>query len=136
MTRNKLYAILLTACVAGYSWLIFTYFRQVSQLSEPGICLFKQVTTIPCPSCGSTRSVLSLIKGDFSGAMYWNPFGLLLISVLMIAPFWMLYDLVSRKESLLVAYEKAEEFFRRKWIAIPAILVVVINWLWNINKGL
>lgn len=136
MTRNKLYAILLAACAAGYSWLIFTWFRQVSHLSEPGICLFKQVTTIPCPSCGSTRSVLSLLKGDLAGAFYWNPFGVLLISVLLIAPFWILYDLASQKESLLTAYVKAERFLRLKWVAIPAILIVITNWIWNINKGL
>lgn len=136
MTRNKLYAILVTACVAGYSWLTFTYLRQISHAAEPGICLFKQLTTIPCPSCGSTRSVLSLLNGDITGALYWNPFGVLLLSFLVIAPFWMLYDVVSRKESLLLMYLDAEQFVRRKWIAIPGIIIVIMNWLWNITKGL
>jgi hypothetical protein len=136
MTRNKLYVLLSGACAAGYVWLTITYFSQAYHLSEPGICLFKRVTTIPCPSCGSTRSVLSLLKGDIAGALYWNPFGVLLISILVIAPLWIMYDVVSRKDSLLINYEKAEHFIRHKWVAIPAILVVIINWLWNITKGL
>lgn len=136
MTKNKLYTILSAACAAGYGWLIFTYYRQVSHLSEQGICLFKQVTTIPCPSCGSTRSVLSILKGDVAAALYWNPLGILLISVLLIAPFWILYDVVNQKESLLTAYLKAEQFFRLKRVAIPAILIVILNWIWNIYKGL
>lgn len=136
MTRNKLYAILSTACVAGYGWLTFTYYQQVAHLAEPGICLFKRITSIPCPSCGSTRSVLSLIKGDIAGALYWNPFGILLVSVLLITPFWIFYDLVSRKESLLTMYLNAEQFVGRKWIAIPGIILVIMNWVWNISKGL
>ncbi|MGE5393616.1 MAG: DUF2752 domain-containing protein [Candidatus Saccharibacteria bacterium] len=136
MTRNKLYAILLAACGAGYGWLAFTYFRQVRHLTEPGLCLFKRITTIPCPSCGSTRSVISLMKGDIAAAFYWNPFGLLLISFLLIAPFWILYDMLNRKQSLLTIYLGAEQFIRRKWIAIPAIIIVIMNWVWNIAKGL
>lgn len=136
MTRNKLYAILSAACAAGYGWLAFTYYQQVSHLAEPGICLFKRITTIPCPSCGSTRSVLSLLKGDIAGAFYWNPFGILLVSVLFITPFWIFYDLVSRKESLLTMYLNAEQLVGRKWIAIPGIIIVIMNWVWNISKGL
>ena len=136
MNRNKLYVLLSAACIAGYSWLAFTYFRDFSHLSETEICIFKHVTTIPCPSCGSTRSVLSLIKGDLAEALYWNPFGLLLIIILMIAPLWILYDLMSRKDTLFNTYLRAEHLLRRKWIAIPAILIVIINWVWNINKGL
>jgi hypothetical protein len=127
---------MLTACVAGYSWLTFVYLRQVSHSSETGVCLFKRLTTIPCPSCGSTRSVLSFLKGDMAGALYWNPFGLLLISFLIIVPIWILYDVASRKESMLTMYIKAERFVGRKWIAIPGIIIVIINWGWNISKGL
>ena len=122
--------------MAGYGWLAFIYFRQVSHLTEPGICLFKRITAIPCPSCGSTRSVISLIKGDIAGALYWNPFGVLLICALLITPVWIFYDMVSRKESLLTMYLNMEQFVSRKWIAIPGIIIVIMNWVWNITKGL
>jgi len=136
MSRNKLYVLLSAACIAGYGWLIFTFYRGIEHLAEPHVCLFKQVTTIPCPSCGSTRSVLSLIKGDIAGAFYWNPFGLVLIAILLIAPLWISYDLISRKDTLFSTYSRTEMQLRNKWIAIPAILIVIINWIWNINKGL
>lgn len=71
-----------------------------------------------------------------AGALYWNPFGLLLISFLIIVPIWILYDVASRKESMLTMYIKAERFVGRKWIAIPGIIIVIINWGWNISKGL
>ena len=136
MSRFKLFVFLSTACAAGYSWLAITYNQQVSHAMEPGVCIFKHITAIPCPSCGSTRSVLSLIKGDLLQALFWNPIGILLIIILLGAPFWMLYDLVSRRATLLNAYTKTELFLKRKWVAIPAILLVLMNWIWNISKGL
>jgi len=136
MNRNKLYAILAAACAAGYTWLLLTYYRNVSNESDFGVCLFKQVTGIPCPSCGSTRSVLSLLRGDFADALFWNPFGILIMLILIISPAWIIYDLLFRKKSLYNFYIHSEQFVSRKWIAIPAIFLVFLNWIWNIYKGL
>jgi hypothetical protein len=33
-------------------------------------------------------------------------------------------------------YNQTELVLKRKWIAIPAILLVLLNWIWNIAKGL
>ena len=136
MGRNKLYAILSSACAAGYIWLIIIYHRNVSLAIEPGVCLIKRITGVPCPSCGSTRSVLSILKGNFADAIFWNPFGILIMIILLIAPLWMVYDLASQNDSLYRFYIRAELFLKRTWIAIPAILLVLLNWVWNIAKGL
>jgi len=136
MNRNKLYALLSTACVAGYIWLLITYNRSVSNGGEPGVCIFKRLTGIPCPSCGSTRSVLSLLKGDVLAALYWNPFGFILMAIMVISPIWILYDLIGKKETLFQVYTNSEKFLKRKWVAISAILIVLLNWIWNIYKGI
>jgi hypothetical protein len=136
MVRNKLYVVMSTACIAGYIWLFINYHQSVSGSIEPGVCLFKRITGIPCPSCGSTRSVLSILNGDFVAALFWNPFGLIIMSILILAPLWILYDIVLHKDSLLKIYISSEIFLRRKWIAIPMILLVILNWIWNIYKGL
>jgi hypothetical protein len=136
MVRNKLYVLVSTACATGYIWLLINYYRNISESIEPGVCLFKRITGIPCPSCGSTRSVLSILKGDFVGALLWNPFGVIIMSILILAPLWILYDIVLRKDSLLQVYNRSEIFLRQKWIAIPLILMVILNWIWNIFKGL
>lgn len=136
MGRNKLYVLLSTACAAGYIWLMLTYYRAFSLALEPGVCLFKRVTGVPCPSCGSTRSVLSILKGDFTEAILWNPFGILLTCILLVFPAWIIYDVLSRKSTLYNFYNRTELVLKRKWIAIPAILLVLLNWIWNISKGL
>jgi len=136
MSRFKLYALMSAACATGYSWLAYICHQRVIHCNEPGVCIFRRLTTIPCPSCGSTRSVLSLLHGEFREAMLWNPFGFLLMAFLVVAPFWISYDLASRNSTLLNAYIKIELLLKRKWIALPAVLLVLMNWIWNISKGL
>jgi len=36
-------------------------------------CAFKALTGIPCPTCGMTRSFLSLLKLDLKSAFYYHP---------------------------------------------------------------
>ncbi|MGD2091559.1 MAG: DUF2752 domain-containing protein, partial [Candidatus Aminicenantes bacterium] len=36
-------------------------------------CVFKAITGYPCPTCGSTRMVSSLINLDILSAFVWNP---------------------------------------------------------------
>lgn len=136
MSRNKLYVLLSTACIAGYIWLAINYRQQVAQSQAPGICIVKRLTGVPCPSCGTTRSVMAIAKGDLGEGIYWNPFGFLITGILIVSPLWIAGDLLSRKASLLKVYLKAEDLLKQKRIAIPLILMVILNWIWNIAKGL
>jgi hypothetical protein len=44
-------------------------------------CTFKAVTGIPCPTCGTTRSLMYLAYGDITGSLIMNPlFSLAMIS--------------------------------------------------------
>ena len=55
----------------------------------PSVCLFRNVTGLPCPFCGSTRSVGHILQGEFSAALYSNPlgyFGLGFLIVLFLSP--------------------------------------------------
>jgi hypothetical protein len=36
-------------------------------------CVFKGITGFPCPTCGTTRSMLSLSQGDIATALAMNP---------------------------------------------------------------
>jgi hypothetical protein len=56
--------------------------------------------------------------------------------ILLVAPVWIVYDLTRQNDSLYRFYNRTELFFKRTWIAIPAILLVLLNWVWNIVKGL
>ena len=135
--QNKLYRILSIACLAGYIWLYFNLSNYYSKTtSQIGVCLFKRVTSIPCPSCGTTRSIASILQGNLLQAFYWNPFGFLLLAVLIITPIWLVIDAINKEDSLLKFYGFTEKKIQQKLVAIPAIALVLINWYWNIHKGL
>ena len=135
-SRNKLYLLLFTACLAGYIWLYHSITRQTSGTTTVDVCLIKHVTNIPCPSCGSTRSVISLTRGDFINAFFINPFGYLVALIMLISPLWVLIDLLMKKSTLFDFYHQMERFLKRPTIAIPSIFLVILNWIWNVLKGL
>lgn len=137
LSRNKLYLIILLACVAGYVWLTMNWlYPPVHHSKETSICLLKHFTNIPCPSCGSTRSLLSILNGNFLEGFYLNPLGYLLLAIMIIAPIWVIFDLARNSQSLMTFYKQTEIFLSRKKIAIPAITLVLLNWAWNIYKGI
>jgi hypothetical protein len=132
--RKKLYTILSLACTAGYTWLIFTI--QLELKNSGGVCLIKRVTGVPCPSCGSTRSVLNLLHGEILEALYINPFGLIIAVIMLTLPIWIIFDITTKKRTLYDFYFRVESFIRKPIIAIPLVLLVILNWIWNITKGL
>lgn len=135
--RNKLYLLLGMACLLGYGYIFVMQQELAGQLGQLGpVCLFKRVTHIPCPSCGATRSVLSLLQGELGQALYWNPLGLILAAILTICPLWLSYDWLLKQDTLYRFYQTMEALFRRRAVAIPAGALVIGNWVWNIYKGL
>jgi len=136
LSRNKLYSILSIACIAGYIWLYIGYKAEKNMIKPIEVCLVKQFINIPCPSCGSTRSILSLIRGDFNEALSLNPMGFLIVFILLLTPLWIITDLNTKGNTLYTVYQKTETHLKRPQFAIPLVLIVIVNWIWNITKGL
>ena len=53
-------------------FILFAYWIITSCFSLP-TCLIKLFCGFPCPGCGMTRALQSLIKGDFKLAYFYNP---------------------------------------------------------------
>ena len=133
MKRNRLYTLLLLGCIAGYTWLGFSMQTHDHRFT---VCLFKAATGVPCPSCGVTRSVAALLHTDFKDALALNPLGFLILPLLVIIPLWVVADLLLGRQTCWLAYQNLEQIFRKKPVALAAILLIVTNWIWNISKGL
>jgi hypothetical protein len=136
LNRNKLYLIIFSACLVGYIWLYFGILNEQTISKPIEVCLVKHITNIPCPSCGSTRSVLSLTKGNFIKAFTINPLGILIVIIMFLSPIWIITDFATKRNTLFYVYQKTETYLKRPQFAIPLILLVLINWIWNITKGL
>jgi hypothetical protein len=135
MEKNRLYTFLGIACVMGYSWLFFSVYQKAHG-GNFSLCLFKNVTGIPCPSCGATRALILFGQGEILESLLLNPIGMLLAVIMIILPLWLAYDLAAKKQTLFGTYKKMEETFRIKWISVIFILLLMANWTWNIYKHL
>jgi len=68
---SVLTAMLIGAALLPVSWVTTT----------PSLCPFKLVTGLPCPGCGMTRSVVTLMHGDLTASLYFHPLGIMLVGL-------------------------------------------------------
>ncbi len=134
MTRNKLYSILLIACFAGFAYLLYSAYSE--QKNAISFCIIKNVTTYPCPSCGTTRAILMILKGKIIESLLLNPFGIVVAVMMTVFPVWIVTDIVAKKDTFFRWYKKAEATIRTPWLAIILITLVLLNWIWNLYKNL
>ena len=62
----------LTFVFGGIAMLLYLAFFDPQQWPAPQ-CLFRQLTHLDCPGCGTQRAVHAAFSGDFSGAWHYNP---------------------------------------------------------------
>ncbi len=137
MNKKNLYLFLLLLSLTGYIWIAWNVVDNARKETTVDFCLFKTVTHIPCPSCGTTRAIVLLANGQIKNSIMLNPFGMLAAIALIIIPLWIILDIIRSKESFLKYYKLTEQIIiRNKWISITAITIVLLNWIWNIAKGL
>jgi len=131
-SKAKLYWLVLMLCFAGYGWLGYSRFDK----NEWTVCPMKIIAGVPCPSCGTTRSVEQIIHGHLVDAMLINPFGFIAFAFLVIAPVWIFADLFQKKNSFFLFYLRIEKTLQTQIVYIPLIFLCLLNWFWNIMKGL
>ncbi len=122
--------LLLGLCWVG--WNLFCFLE-----AKPGlqICLLKNTVGLACPSCGTTRSIMHVLHGDVVNAFLLNPFGLIAFIGMTIIPFWIIYDYWQSKRTLWSAYLLLINLFKNKKISFLVVILVLLNWIWNIQKG-
>jgi hypothetical protein len=93
-------------------------------------CVFKGLSGLPCPTCGSTRAVARLFDLDPAGALAMNPFTT--VAAVVIAA-WAVVDvlLLPRRRALRVGLSGSlGRAFR-----IAAFAAFVANWVYLIAAG-
>ncbi len=89
-------------------------------------CIFRSLTGIPCPTCGTTRAATAFLQGDVMTAFINNPLaalaGLLFVVGAPIAVIWTTANLsVPSLPNPLPP-----------WVRIGAICLIAANWLYLI----
>ncbi|MBP3191341.1 DUF2752 domain-containing protein [Natronogracilivirga saccharolytica] len=137
LAGNPIYALILALALTSYAFIAWLFFRAESAGISAQICPVNRLTGFPCPSCGTSRSIVLLLNGDVAGSLLINPLGVIAAGLLIVLPAWTLSDLIRKKETLLSYYQRAEAYIGKQfWLASVLIILVLANWFWNIQKGL
>ncbi len=129
----RVFRFLTASMVAGYAWLAL----HAGNFSVPTPCLFKLATGLPCPACGTTRSVILLLAGHPKEAFFMNPLGIFFAPALAITPLWLVYDWLRKSATLSIFVARLERnILINRWVAVSCATILLLNWGWNIAKGL
>lgn len=98
--------------------------RLLPVLTISPACVFKSITGFPCPTCGSTRSLVQMAGGDILLAFAYNPlFCILLLVALSVFIFSLFRLLFSLPTLIFVPSDREKRFFKT-----VLILAVLSNW--------
>ena len=62
-------------CAAGLAVVAVFHYAHLSDDRCFSICQFRRLTGLPCPTCGVTRSLAMLAKGEWRRAVAYHPMG-------------------------------------------------------------
>ena len=91
------------------------------------LCPLKRFTGVPCPTCGSTRAVLSALHGDFAKAFALQP--LVMTLVIASGPIALAAKLSQKAKRLLIS----ATHHPLTWFI--AALALIANWIYVIKNG-
>ncbi len=134
MSEKKLFRTVSVALNAAAVYLFLHMYFKHEIFSNTNTCLFRKATSIPCPGCGTTRAIETLLSGNILKSIIINPYGIIVLTMIVFVPVWMSFDKIFSRNSFFHFYNKAEIYISKRSVMIPLILLGLINWAWNIIK--
>ncbi|MCX6280838.1 MAG: DUF2752 domain-containing protein [Bacteroidetes bacterium] len=129
MTRRNLYFLALFLGLAGQIWIVYSYKKLERQEEAFNTCIFNRVTGLPCPSCGTIHSIVSIIHGNFRQALMENPLGYLGFLIVLIIPYWILADLALGRESFYRFFLLTDRLLKIPWVLISFLSLIFLLWM-------
>ncbi len=129
VTAQRFYIIASLITIIGWGWLLFSG----SIVTDHTVCLFKNITSYPCPSCGTTTSMIAVANGHWLHAANSNILGFPALLILLALPIALTLDTIGKKRYTYTTYVKLETTFRKKpYLLYIFLILITINWIWNL----
>ena len=100
-------------------------FVKVGPWTLPSVCTFRQITGIPCPGCGLTRSIVAGVHGDWSASYAYHRLGLVVVLYLAAQMTYRLTWLAF--EPFRAAVVRVGRII--DWALIPLMVLLFLNWI-------
>ena len=98
----------------------------------PESCLFKRITGIECPTCGLTRSFVSVSHFQLRRALRFNQAGVLVYLMILLQIPYRVYIIVKKENS---AIDKRIELLSKTYLYL-VILVLIVLWLYRLLNAI
>jgi hypothetical protein len=85
----------------------------LKHLPQISICPFHAVTGLLCPGCGMTRAFISIAQLKLKDAIYFNPFSIPLLSVMVIY----------------LCYGKTPLWLQSRGLGCASVIIVLVFWI-------
>jgi len=116
------YALPVAIAVVWAGLVATAYFLREMTGSDIQLCLFRRMTGVPCPTCGSTRAVVSLAQGHPIDALAFNP---MMVAGGLSALIWLVVCAVNGPSRRPPWSMRA-----RRWAWVLGVAIVLGNWVW------
>jgi hypothetical protein len=93
------------------------------------VCVFHQLTGLPCLTCGMTRCGIEFFHGHFFAALKWNPLVFALLCGVVAFDLYALVTLAMRGPRLRIVFRQVE----RKYARGVIVAVLALNWFYLVS---
>ena len=83
------------------------------------LCMFKRLFSLPCPGCGLTRSVSSILHGDFLKSWSYHPLGIFFVATALL----FVFNLVMPRQSTAAV----RRFFKKHNDPLEILLITFVT---------
>ncbi|HEY2143379.1 MAG TPA: DUF2752 domain-containing protein [Candidatus Udaeobacter sp.] len=90
------------------------------------ICMFHQLTGLPCLTCGMTRCAIQFFHGHFLAALKWNPLVFGLLCGVAAYDLYAFTSLATRAPRLRIAFGETQ----KKYLRVIVIGALALNWIY------
>lgn len=119
--------LLLGLCIGAF-WVAGNYFGLIHFTT----CPMKNLTGLPCPSCGSTRATMKILHGDLWEGICLNPNAIFILLFILLFPV-VFYLRHSSKPGI---YRDINRKMSSLWFIIPFVCLETAIWIHNLAIGL
>jgi hypothetical protein len=120
--------LLLTVIICSFVFSVSgnsSYIPIFGGIRIPLTCILKAATGYNCPTCGMTRSFISIAHGDFYGALKYNLGGVLAFALCIQEIIFRFIKIITDSRSFLLKYIR---LFMKFQVVLLAVLLFV-NWV-------
>jgi len=90
------------------------------------VCVFHELTGLPCVTCGITRCAIQFFHGHFVAALKWNPLMFTFLCGMTAYDLYAFAMLTTRVPRFRIAFRQAE----KKYLRGVVIAALAVNWIY------